>query len=107
MSNASKSRDRMSQVLAANVALNSLTNVHTYHLAVGAEDGARYGWPTSTTHARATSAASSNIFDRRIVSFNMLCVHAAANVQVRRAAEITDDAAHPLVSNSQASACRR
>ena len=30
----------MVQVLAANVALNSLTNVHTYHLGVGAEDGA-------------------------------------------------------------------
>ncbi len=30
----------VAQVLAANVALNSLTNVHTYHLGVGAEDGA-------------------------------------------------------------------
>ena len=29
----------VAQVLAANVALNSLTNVHTYHLGVGAEDG--------------------------------------------------------------------
>ena len=28
----------VAQVLAANVALNSLTNVHTYHLGVGAED---------------------------------------------------------------------
>ena len=30
----------MAQVLAANVALNSLANVHTHHLGVGAEDGA-------------------------------------------------------------------
>ena len=29
----------VAQVLAANVALNSLTNVYTYHLGVGAEDG--------------------------------------------------------------------
>ena len=37
-----------------------------------------------------------NLFER-IVSLNMLCVHASANVQVRGAQEITDDAAHPLV----------
>ena len=30
----------VAQVLVANVALNSLTNVHAYHLGVGAEDGA-------------------------------------------------------------------
>ena len=30
----------VAQVLAANVALNSLANVHTYHLGLGAEDGA-------------------------------------------------------------------
>ena len=30
----------VAQVLAANVALNSLTNVHTHHLGVGAEEGA-------------------------------------------------------------------
>ena len=30
----------VARVLAANVALNSLTNVHTHHLGVGAEDGA-------------------------------------------------------------------
>ena len=30
----------LAQALAANVALNSLTNVHTHHLGVGAEDGA-------------------------------------------------------------------
>ena len=36
-----------------------------------------------------------NLFER-IASFNTLCVHASANVQVRGAQEITDAAAHPL-----------
>ena len=186
----------VAQVLAANVALNSLTNVHTHHLGVGAEAGAlwladidysrqgnfggvslaavarpegdprpkyrvavvrlddfydqprldlikidvegmeadvlrgaggliqrhkpviyaendrpekspelvrlirshgyRLYWHRPPLYSPDNFAGSTrNIFDRRIVSFNMLCVHAAASVQVQGAEEITDDAAHP------------
>ena len=187
----------VAQVLAANVALNSLTNVHTYHLGVGAEEGTlwlgdidysrdgnfggvsldavacsesdprakyrvavvrlddfydqprldlikidvegmeadvlrgaaglirrhkpviytendradkspeliglirSYGyrlfWHRPPLYSPDNFAGSTrNIFERRILSFNMLCVHASANVQVRGAEEITDDSAHPL-----------
>ena len=69
--------------------------------------GYRLFWHRPPLYAPDNFAGSTtNIFDRRIVSFNMLCVHASANVQVRGAEEITDDAAHPLASRSQGSACR-
>ncbi len=191
----------VAQVLAANVALNSLTNVHTYHLGVGAKDGTlwladidysrggnfggvsldavarpqgdprpkyrvavvrlddfydqprldlikidvegmeadvlrgaggliqqhkpviyaendrpekspeliglirshgyRLFWHHPPLHAPDNFAGSTtNIFERRIVSFNMLCVPASANVHVRGMEEITDDAAHPLASRA-------
>ena len=187
----------VAQVLAANVALNSLTNVHTYHLGVGAEDatlwlrdidysrannyggaslkvltcaasdgrpkyrvavvrlddfyeqprldfikidvegmeadvvrgaaglirrhkpviytennqapkspdliglirshGYRLFWHCPPLYSPENFAGSTrNIFEDKVVSFNMLCVHASSNVQVQGAEEITDNTAHPL-----------
>ncbi len=187
----------VAQVLAANVALNSLTNVHTYHLGVGAEAGVRrlsdidysrkgnFGgasldalvrpdgdprakyrvavvrlddfydqprldlvkidvqgmeadvlrgagaligrhrpviyaendyaqksaelvglirshgyrlfWHRPPLYSPDNFAESTrNIFEGRVVSLNMLCVHAEARLEVRGLEEITDDDAHPL-----------
>ena len=199
----------VAQVLAANVALNSLTNVHTYHLGVGAEDdtlwladidysregnfggvsldavarpqgdsppkyrvavvrlddfydqprldlikidvegmeadvlpgaggliqrhkpviyaendraekspelirlirshGYRLFWHRPPLYSPDNFAGSTrNIFERRILSFNMLCVHAAANVQVRGAQEINGPRrASPGVANRSLTRSRR
>ena len=63
--------------------------------------GYRLFWHCPPLHSPDNFAGSiRNIFQPRVASCNMLCVHAEANVQVRGAKEITDDAAHPLASRT-------
>ena len=63
--------------------------------------GYRLFWHRPPLYSPDNFAGSTrNIFVRRILSFNMLCVHASANVDVRGAEEVTDDSAHPLASRA-------
>ena len=63
--------------------------------------GYRLFWHRPPLYSPDNFAGSTrNIFVRRILSFNMLCVHASANVDVRGAEEVTDDSVHPLASRA-------
>ena len=58
--------------------------------------GYRLYWHRPPLYSPNNFAGSTrNIFER-VLSFNMLCVHASSNVHIRGAVEITDDSAHPL-----------